>query len=165
MNHATKRLISGLVIGVLAAALLVTGVVPFAAPAYAADNGGLVAAYKAELARLDHEMDRLVHMASRVTDVQGFIDAQRAKGRDVRNLQAALNSYKLQIAAVKPTLNTARAILIRHAGFDGFKVTDEAPARRTVKDAGDALQDAGRLMDQAAKSLENALREYRRRYK
>jgi hypothetical protein len=165
VNHMVRRLVSGMVIGVMAVVLVVVGVVPFAAPAYAADNDGLVAAYKAELARLDHEMDRLVHMAARVPDVQAFIDAQRAKGRDVRNLQAALNSYKLQVAAVKPTLNTAKAILVKHAGFDGFKVTDEALARRTVKDAGDALQDAGRLLDQAARDLDNALREYHHRYK
>jgi hypothetical protein len=94
--------------------------------------------------------------------VQARIDELKAQGRDTSALEAALASYRDEIAAAQASHSTAADILSAHAGFDADgHVTDPEQARHTVLDARQALQDARLTLRKAVLDLRIAIRDYR----
>jgi hypothetical protein len=115
------------------------------------------------------QADNLTRANDAAAKAQALIDAQKAKGVDTAALEAALATFKVQIAAAQASHDTAAGILATHAGFDaagsagtGSNVTDPAQARQTVTTARQSLNDAHRGLVQASRDLQMAIKEFRR---
>ena len=160
--------ISGVVLaGVVAAmpasaAYAAPGTPPAPGQPGAVRNERLEQAYQREQAWLSQQQDNLNKMNSIAERVQQFITTQRDKGKDVSALQAALATFKSQIAAAQASHTTAANVLSAHLGFDANgKVTDAAQARQTLLDARQSLRDAHNVMRQAVLDLHRAIRAWR----
>ena len=118
--------------------------------------------YQREQAWLSLQQVHLNTMNEVANKVQQFITTQQSKGKDVSALQAALDTFKSQIASAQSAHNTAASVLSAHQGFgaDG-QVVDADQARQTLIDARQSLRDAHRIMLQAAHDLRTAFREWR----
>ena len=160
--------ISGVVLaGVIAAmpasaAYAAPGTPPAPGQPGAARNERLEQAYQREQAWLSQQQDNLNKMNSIADRVQQFITTQQGKGKDVSALQAALATFKSQIATAQASHATAANVLSAHLGFDANgKVTDAAQARQTLLDARQSLRDAHNVMRQAVLDLHRAIRAWR----
>ena len=119
-------------------------------------------AYVREQQWLSTQQENLNKMSSAADKVQQFITAQQGKGKDVSALQAALATFKSQIAAAQASHAAAATVLGTHSGFDANgKVTNAAEARQTLLDARQSLHDAHIAMRQAVRDLHRALRAWR----
>lgn len=108
-------------------------------------------------------LDRIGKLA---TTAQDWITKAQAKGWDVSDLQAALNTFNGQITNARSLHETAAGILSTHNGFDASgKVTDVAGATQTVRDARQALKDAHDVIRQAVTDLRGAIRLFRSEHK
>ncbi len=125
-------------------------------------NARLEKVYQREQQWLNTQQDNLNKMNNIADKVQQFITAQQGKGRDVTALQAALATFKSQIATAQASHATAAGVLSTHLGFDvNGKVTDTVQARQTLLDARQSLRDAHAVMRQAVYDLHRALRTWR----
>jgi hypothetical protein len=119
-------------------------------------------AYQREQTWLNQQADNLTKMNDVADKVQQFITTQQGKGKDVTALQAALTTFKSQIATAQSTHKTAANVLSTHTGFDANgKVTDTVQARQTVLEARQALRAAHDVMQQAVTDLHRAVRDWR----
>ena len=119
-------------------------------------------AYQREQTWLSQQANNLNRLNNVVDKVQEFITTQQGKGKDVTALQAALTTFKSQIAAAQSAHSTAANVLSTHTGFDANgKVTDKAQARQTVLDARQSLRDARTTIRQAVNDLHRAIRGWR----
>jgi hypothetical protein len=155
------------------AAALVLAFTAAVAPAYADEGAGgaqtagggqrLEKIYAREQEWLEMQAERLSHTGEFAAKVQAFIDEQKAKGKDIAALEAALAAYNQQVAEAQDLHNTAAGLLAAHAGFDeNGQVTDPEQALQTVREAGQALRDARQTLNRARHDLLKALRDYRR---
>jgi len=100
------------------------------------------------------------------THAQTLITKAQAKGWNVADLQAALNTFNGQIANAQSLHDTAAGILSTHTGFDASgKVTEVAGATQTVKDAHQSLADARSVIRQSVTDLRSAARAFRSAHK
>lgn len=119
-------------------------------------------AFQAEQAWLAKQSDNLTKANGAVAKVQAGIDKQKALGLDTSAVEAALSTYQTQIATAQLSHDTAADILKGHAGFDGSgNVTDADLARQTVINARQSLNDAHRILTQAARDLRTAINQFR----
>lgn len=167
-----SKLVYGMVSGLAVLAVLVstaafmpTSSVAAAAgtpPAQAQRDQRLEKVYQREQQWLAIQTGHLQKANDVIGKVEQYITAQNAKGRDTASLTAALNIFKLQVAAAQSAHNTAASILGAHAGFDANgHVTDPDLARQTLIDTRQSLRSAHQTLKQAAHDLHAAIKEYR----
>ncbi len=119
-------------------------------------------AYARENDWLKQQGNNLAKTGPAVTRVQGLIDQAKGQGKDTSSLEAALATYKSQIATAQASHDTAQKILVAHTGFDANgKVTDNASARETVQDARQSLNDVRLALVQSTQDLQAAVRQWR----
>ena len=119
--------------------------------------------YAREQQALTKQQDHLTKANVKITEAQAKIDTLKGEGKDVTALQNALNTFKSQLANARTQHDAAGKILAAHAGFDANgKVTDEAAARQTVKDAAQSLRGAHTTLKQAVRDAREALREFKK---
>jgi hypothetical protein len=95
-----------------------------------------------------------------VGTTQGYIKDQ--SDRDTSKLQAALDVFKLDIAAAQGKYDAAKSRLDSHSGFDADgNVTDAALARETLRLVGQDERRCHQLIKQGSVRLRAALKEYR----
>ena len=113
-------------------------------------DGKLEKIYAREQQALAKQQQHLGKANELIAKANDKITKFQGEGKDVSALQTALNTFKSQVADAQTQHDTAAKILSAHAGFgtDG-KVTDDAAARQTVKDAAQSLRDAHRVLRQA----------------
>ena len=69
----------------------------------------------------------------RFAKMQDFINKAQSRGKDVTNLQTALNALEAAVQAAKPNYDACKALVASHAGFGSLgKVTDASQAVQTV---------------------------------
>ena len=182
----SRTILAGIILGLLLA-VIVTGVLPSAAPAYAADptstptapfkpgklgKGGRSGDKVVDPARLEFHLkreqialtaqqERINRMGEIAAAVQSLIDAEKSAGKNTSGLEAALAAFKQQITAAQAPHDNAKSILDAKAGFDANgAVTDATQARQTLKTAAQSLKDAHQIISQATKDLRKTYREY-----
>lgn len=93
---------------------------------------------------------------------QSLIDKAAANGKDVSELQSALDAYEAALIASKPEYDALSAVINSHAGFDADgKVTDSEQALATVQDVREKMQALKSSMDGTFKALRETFREFR----
>ena len=111
------------------------------------------------VARGQQRLDKAGEVAARV---QSMVDAQKAKGKDTSSVESALADFKTAITSAQSSLDSAKATLDAHAGFDtNGQVTDQALARTTLDTARKALRAATQTVSNAGRALREAIREFR----
>jgi len=95
-------------------------------------------------------------MADRLTKV-------KENGKDVTEMEVALNTFNQKLSEAHQYQLTATDILNTHTGFDNSgKVIDEKSARITLKETAVSLRDVRKTLHPAFIELRKAIREYRR---
>ncbi len=98
--------------------------------------------------------------------VQGWIDTLKSKGVDVSALEAALATFRTQVASAQAAHDRAASILSAHAGFNpNGKAVHLEEALETVKSAGKALRESHQILRQAGQDLRRAIREFRQAHR
>jgi hypothetical protein len=94
--------------------------------------------------------------------VQELIDKAGANGKDVSDVQAALDAFEAALKDAHPVYESAKGIINSHQGFDkDGKVTDPEKARETVKAMGEKLKEIKAAMDGTGRALREAIRDFR----
>jgi len=98
----------------------------------------------------------------RLTKFQELIDKASANGRDVSDLQAALDAFEAALKDAQPTYESIKGVVNSHKGFDSDgKVTDPEKARSTVQEMRTKLQEIKSTMDGSFKALREAFKAFR----
>ncbi len=166
MNNVFKKIILG-----VSAAVLIFAAFP-ATSAYAADDappdtgelsneklekiwGRQLQAYET-LGSLFEDVD--AHIAK----FQERIDQAADKGKDVADLQAALDAYAAALKSAQPKYASMAGIVNAHAGFDeDGKVTDVEQAKSTMQLLRTGMQEVKSTMGGTFKALREALKAFR----
>jgi len=97
-----------------------------------------------------------------VEKVQTLIDKASERGRDVTELQAALDSFETSLKDAHPIYESIKGIVNSHQGFDNDgKVTDPEKAEETVKGMGEKLREIKGAMNGTGRALHEALMAFR----
>lgn len=97
-----------------------------------------------------------------VDKVQQLIDRAAENGKDVSDLQAALDAFKAALKDAHPIYESARGIINSHQGFDdNGQVTDPEKAKETVKALGGKLKEIKDAMNGTGRALHEALKAFR----
>ncbi|HVN55562.1 MAG TPA: hypothetical protein VMT46_14610 [Anaerolineaceae bacterium] len=135
---------------------------PSAADRAANRNQRLENALMRENNWLNVQAYNLMRMGQLATKGQELIDKAKAKGWDVSEIRAALDTFNSRRPKAQASHDAAAGILSAHNGFDANgKVTDADAAQKTILDARKNLQDAHLTMLQAVTDLRIAIREFR----
>ena len=122
--------------------------------------------FSRENTALGAQATNLNRIGKLATTAQDWITKAQAKGWDVSDLHAALNTFNGQIANARSLHETAAGLLSTHNGFDASgKVIEVAGATQTVRDARQALKDAHAVIRQAVTDLRGAIRLFRSEHK
>lgn len=98
----------------------------------------------------------------RIAKLQGMIDKAAANGKDVAQLQAALDAYEAALTAARPQYEALSGLISAHAGFDANgKVTDAEQAKETLKEAREQLKAIKEAMGGTFKTLREAIKAFR----
>lgn len=115
---------------------------------------------QAEHARLTIIFDSAGERSARV---QQLIDRAKAKGKDVTDLQSALDNLENAIKEARPVFESTNGIIASHQGFDANgNVTDVTTALATVRDLGEKYQEIRTIVQPALQAFRQAVRDYRR---
>jgi len=168
---------------VLATALALMGVLGTSAPiAYAQQGtptpGGPRATANAKLAEFNKEMyeraqnmlrslQQIINKANQAANkTQEWIDEVKAKGVNTAEAEAALATFKTQIAAAQASYDSAKATLDAHAGFDNNgNVTDREQARQTILAVGKSARDARQTLVKATVDFQKTVRDLLKKYR
>lgn len=167
----SRKLIAGLMTGALAVSLAVVNV----SPAFAQGNGPTATESRPEIRQQrierlyqrtlnwrDLQTDNLARATEGATRTQTYIDEKKAAGLDTSSLEAALASYKTQIAEAQTFHDQAVGVLATHSGFDDAgMMTDITAARITITDAAGDLGQARVRLVNAAFNLRQAIKDFR----
>lgn len=97
-----------------------------------------------------------------VAKIQERIDKAASNGKDVSDLQSALDAYAAALSTSKPIYDDLGTIITAHSGFDADgHVTDADLARTTVQDVRTKLQDLKSSMNGTFKALREAMKAFR----
>lgn len=97
-----------------------------------------------------------------IAKFQSLIDKAAAKGKDVSNLQSALDAYEAALIASKPAYDALGEVINTHAGFDADgKVIDSEQALAAVQSVREEMQALKSSMDGKFKALREAIKEFR----
>lgn len=94
--------------------------------------------------------------------VQKLIDRARGNGKDVSEVQSALDAFKSAAKEAQPVYESIKGMIDSHQGFDNDgKVTDPEKARETVKALHDKFKEIHETMNGTGKALRQAIRDFR----
>ncbi len=94
--------------------------------------------------------------------VQKLIDRAKENGKDVSDVQAALDAFEAALKDAHPIYESAKGIVNSHQGFDeNGKVTDPAKAQETVNAMRAKFQEIKEAMNGTGKALREAIRAFR----
>ncbi len=94
--------------------------------------------------------------------IQNLIDRAKAHGKDVSDLQAALDAFAAAVKQIHPIYESGKGLIASHQGFDDSgNVTDPAKALETVQDMRDKLKEIRQTVGTTLKDLRNAIQAYR----
>lgn len=97
-----------------------------------------------------------------LTSAQKRIDKAKARGLDVTDLQAALDSVSAAVKQARPFYNSVGELISAHQGFDSQgNVTDTALATQTLKDVHTQFKQIRDLIGNPLKVLRDAFRAFR----
>ncbi|MBK6791657.1 MAG: hypothetical protein IPG80_03770 [Anaerolineales bacterium] len=162
-----KNTISKIMMALLAVALTFAALP--ATSAFAADeNPPVVANEKLEeaWARLLKVYDRtgkaFADPEAHIAKFQSMIDKAADSGKDVSNLQSALDAYETALLAAKPQYDAIGSTINTHAGFDADgKVTDAQQAQATLKEVRTQMKVVKDAMGGSFKALSEAIKAFR----
>ena len=97
-----------------------------------------------------------------VEKVQELIDKASANGKDVTELQAALDDFEAALKDAHPIYESIKGIVNSHQGFDSDgTVTDAEKALETVKAMGEKLREIKAAMNGTGRTLHEAIKAFR----
>ena len=97
-----------------------------------------------------------------VAKVQKLIDRAKANGKDVSEVQAALDAFKSAASRARPIYESIKGIINSHQGFDSSgKVTDPEKAKETVKAMHEKFKEIRAAMNGTGKALHQAIKAFR----
>ncbi len=162
MNNVFKKMILA-----VSAAALVFAAIPVTS-AYAADdapavpNEKLEKAWARQLQIYERIGKAFVDTDAKLAKFQERIDKAAENGKDVTELQAALDAYSAALKSAQPMYESMAGIVNTHAGFDAEgKVTDAEQAKSTLEQMRTGLQDVKSTMGGTFKALREALKAFR----
>jgi hypothetical protein len=98
----------------------------------------------------------------RIAKFQGMIDKAAANGKDVSQLQAALDAYEAALVSTRPQYEALGDLIRTHSGFDANgKVTDADKAKVTLTEAREQMKAIKESMGGTFKALREAVRAFR----
>lgn len=117
--------------------------------------------------RLQKNLSELKSHLEKANDVakkaQDFIAEAKSKGKDTTAAEAALATFKTELAKAQALYDEAKKILDTHAGFDANgKVIDREAAKDTVLDAGKALREGQKTLAKAVRDAQKAVKDLRK---
>lgn len=96
-----------------------------------------------------------------VERVQGLIDRAEANGKDVSEVQAALDAIEAAVKDARPIYESAKGIVNSHQGFDeNGNVTAPEKALQTVQAMREKLQEIKDAMDGTRRALREAIKAF-----
>jgi len=97
-----------------------------------------------------------------IEKAQRLIDRAGANGKDVSDVQAALDAFAAAAREARPIYESAHGIVNSHQGFDANgKVTDPEKARETVRAMGEKMKEIRDAMGGTGLALREAIRAFR----
>jgi len=97
-----------------------------------------------------------------IEKIQKMIDRAKENGKDVSDVQSALEAFKSAAKEVQPTCESIKGIINSHPGFDSNgKVTDTEKAKETVRAMHEKFKEIHRIMNGTGKALRQAIRDFR----
>ena len=105
---------------------------------------------------------RLGKLDQFIEKVQKLIDRASANGKDVSEVQAALDAFADAWKDARPTYESMKGIVNSHQGFDDSgKVTDPEKAKETVREMHDKFKEIRTTLDGTSKALRDAIKAFR----
>ena len=99
---------------------------------------------------------------ARIEKIQSLIDRASENGKNVSDLQAALDAFEAAVKDAKPIYNSMNGIVTSHQGFDGDgKVTDFDKAKSTVTELRGKFKEFHSTMDGTFKRFQEAIKAFR----
>ena len=100
--------------------------------------------------------------STRISKLQDRINKAKANGKDVSDLQSALDAFSSAVTQAQSIYNDAQSLINSHPGFDASgNIVDQATALQTVKDLHSKLKDIRQTVMPPLKALRQAIRAYR----
>ena len=97
-----------------------------------------------------------------VTKAQETIAEAKSKGKDTTKAEAALATFKSDVAKAQASYDAAQKLFDTHPGFDGSgNVTDRELAKQTVLDLTKSLREAQQTLAKATREFQKAVKEIR----
>lgn len=97
-----------------------------------------------------------------IAKIQEKIDTAAENGRDVSDLQSALDAYEAALLAAQPAYEDLGEVIAAHEGFDADgKVTDSEQAFATLQQVRDEMKVIKESMGGSFKALREALKAFR----
>ena len=98
----------------------------------------------------------------RIARAQALIDRAKANGKDVTELQAALDAFSAAVKQARPIYESGKGIMASHQGFDDSgAVADMVKALETVRDMASKLREIRQIVRPTLRGLREAVREFR----
>lgn len=99
---------------------------------------------------------------SHIAKFQGMIDKAAENGKDVSDLQEALDAYEAALTDARPQYEALGALIAAHAGFDADgNITDLEQAKTTLKEAREQMKSIKESMGGTFKALREAVKAFR----
>lgn len=97
-----------------------------------------------------------------IAKFQGMIDKAADNGKDVSDLQAALDAYEAALTATRPQYEALGTVISAHAGFDADgKVIDTEQAKATLTEVREQTKTIKESMGGTFKALREAIKAFR----
>jgi len=97
-----------------------------------------------------------------VEKIQTLIDRAKENGKDVSEVQSALDAFEAALKDAHPIYESAKGIINSHQGFDeDGKVTDFEKSKETVKAMGEKLKKIKDAMNGTGRALHEAIKTFR----
>lgn len=162
-----KNMFSKLMLSMLVAALAMAAV-PVSS-AYAADenppapdNARLEKAWERLSAAYEKLGKAFEDIDAHIAKFQGMIDKAASNGKDVTDLQSALDAYESALTATRPQYEDLGQTIRAHSGFDANgKVTDAVTALETLKEVREQMKSIKDGMGGTFKALQEAAKAFR----
>lgn len=98
----------------------------------------------------------------RIARVQQLIDRAEANGKNVTDVQAALDNLRNAVEEARPGFESTNGIIASHQGFDANgSVTDTSTALQTVKDLAEKYKEIRTIMQPALQAFRQAVQDFR----
>ncbi|MCL4530895.1 MAG: hypothetical protein M1282_15980 [Chloroflexi bacterium] len=104
----------------------------------------------------------LNNAGTRISKFQNLINKAKTNGKDVSNLQSALDAFSSAVTQAQSIYNDAQSLIASHPGFDASgNVTDQTTALQTVRDLRGKLREIRQTVLPPFRALRQEIRAYR----